>query len=151
MANRVEDRLIPSLYEELLHERFVQLSTVDYQSGGPNVSAISWVHAKNESTILFAVDHRSRIILNVKKQPLIVLNIIANETSYSISGEAHVLAESSSDVPIGLSIIELKINEVRDVMFYGAKIVEEPKFDKTYDREAAQRLDEQVMNELKKH
>lgn len=151
MANRVEDRLIPALYEEFLHERFVQLSTIDHQTGGPNVSALSWVHAKDEFTILFAVDHRSRIITNLEKQPLIVLNIIANETSYSISGSASVIGQSSSDVPIVLSIIKLTIREVRDVMFYGAKIISEPKFNKTYDEEAAKKLDQQVMTELKKH
>lgn len=151
MANRVEDRLIPALYEEFLHERFVQLSTVDYQTGGPNVSALSWVHAKDELTILFAVDQRSRIIKNIEKQQLIVLNIIANETSYSISGIANVDGQSTANVPIDLSIIKLTIQEVRDVMFYGAKIVSEPKFKKTYDEEAATKLDQQVMDELKKH
>ena len=151
MANRVEDRLIPALYEEFLHERFVQLSTIDHQTDGPNVSALSWVHAKDEFTILFAVDHRSRIITNLEKQPLIVLNIIANETSYSISGSASVIGQSSSDVPIVLSITKLTIREVRDVMFYGAKIISEPKFNKTYDEEAAKKLDQQVMKELKKH
>ncbi|TDL35166.1 hypothetical protein E2R51_05460 [Jeotgalibacillus sp. S-D1] len=151
MANRVEDRLDPVLYEEFLSERFVQLSTIDYQTGGPNVSALSWVHAKDELTILFAVHHRSRILSNISKQPLIVLNIIANETSYSISGTARVKGSASSEVPIGLSIIELSIKEVRDVMFYGAKIIAEPKFDKTYDEDAAKKLDQQVMNELKKH
>ncbi|MEW9501439.1 pyridoxamine 5'-phosphate oxidase family protein [Jeotgalibacillus marinus] len=151
MANRVEDRLIPALYEEFLYERFVQLSTIDHQTGGPNVSALSWVHAKDEFTILFAVDHRSRIITNLEKQPLIVLNIIANETSYSISGSASIIGQSSSDVPIVLSIIKLTIREVRDVMFYGAKIISEPKFNKTYDEEAAKKLDQQVMTELKQH
>ncbi|WP_227395648.1 pyridoxamine 5'-phosphate oxidase family protein [Jeotgalibacillus aurantiacus] len=151
MANRVEDKLIPSLYEEFLHERFVQLATVDHQSGGTNVAALSWVHAKDESTILFAVDHRSRIIQNIKKQPLCSLSIIASGSTFSISGKAQEAGQSSSDVPIGLSIIQLSIDEVRDVMFYGAKIVTEPAFAKTYDEEAARRLDEQVMEELRKY
>ncbi|PPA72179.1 pyridoxamine 5'-phosphate oxidase family protein [Jeotgalibacillus proteolyticus] len=151
MANRVEDRLSQELFEELLQERFVQLSTVDFKTGGPNVSALSWVHAKDEFTILFAVDNRSRIIQNIARQPIVALNIIANETSYSIGGRASVQGEASSLIPINLTIIKLEIEEVRDIMFYGAKIVSEPKFNKTYDEEAAKKLDEQVLTELKKH
>lgn len=151
MANRVEDHLTPGLYEEFLHERFVQLATVDAQTGGTNVASLSWVHAKDESALIFAVDHRSRIIQNIDKQPLCSLSIIAGGSTYSISGKAYVVGQSSADVPIGLSIIRLDIDEVRDVMFYGAKIVTEPAFAKTYDEQAARSLDEQVMEELKKH
>ncbi|TFE00277.1 pyridoxamine 5'-phosphate oxidase family protein [Jeotgalibacillus salarius] len=151
MANRVEDHLTPGLYEEFQHERFVQLATVDAQTGGTNVASLSWVHAKDEATLIFAVDHRSRIIQNIGKQPLCSLSIIAGGSTYSISGKAKVVGQSSADVPIGLSIIELNIDEVRDVMFYGAKIVTEPAFAKTYDEQAARNLDQQVMGELQKH
>ncbi|KIL47579.1 pyridoxamine 5'-phosphate oxidase family protein [Jeotgalibacillus campisalis] len=151
MANRIESKLIPALFEELLNERFVQIASIDHETGGPMINALSWVHAKDESVILFAVDKRSRIISNIEKNPLIALNIIANETCYSISGSAHTAGRSSGEVPIELAIVRLAIKEVRDIMFYGAKIVEEPKFDKTYDQEAAEKLDAQVMNDLKKH
>ena len=67
MANQVEPKLIKPLYDELQKERFVTLATVDYETGGPNVSAISWVLAKDESTIYFAVDNRSRILANLLK------------------------------------------------------------------------------------
>ncbi|MDG5470155.1 pyridoxamine 5'-phosphate oxidase family protein [Jeotgalibacillus sp. ET6] len=151
MANRIESKLTPALFDELLNERFVQVASIDHETGGPMISALSWVHAKDESTILFAVDKRSRIIANISRHPLVALNIIANETCYSISGNAQTTGSSSDKVPIELAIVQLAIKEVRDIMFYGAKIVEEPKFDKTYDQEAAMKLDAQVMNELKKH
>jgi hypothetical protein len=35
-------------------------------------------------------------------------------------------------------------------MFYGSKIVTEPQYDKTYDKNAAARLDTQVMEAMKK-
>ncbi|WP_409253566.1 pyridoxamine 5'-phosphate oxidase family protein [Bacillus sp. SCS-153A] len=150
MANRVETRLIPVLFEELQRERFITVSTVDYETGGPNVSAISWVYAEHEERILFAVDSRSRIVKNIQTNPLIVLNIIANESSYSICGNALLKSERLKDVPINLSLVSLSISEVRDVMFYGSRISVEPQYEKTYDKEAADRLDRQVIEAMKK-
>lgn len=149
MANQVESMLISSLYDFLQRERFVTIATVDFETGGPNVSAISWVYAPNQNHVVFAVDNRSRIVQNIKKSPFVVMNVIANESTYSIYGEAVIKNEKIENVPLKLALVEIKINEVRDVMFYGAKIASEPKYEKTYDREAAARLDRQVMDAIK--
>jgi uncharacterized pyridoxamine 5'-phosphate oxidase family protein len=150
MPNQVEPRLIKPLYDELQKERFVTLATVDYETGGPNVSAISWILAKDEEIINFAVDNKSRIIQNIKQNNKVVINLIANESTYSIQGEATLKNERLQDVPLKLALIEIRIHEVRDVMFYGSKIVTEPQYDKTYDKNAAARLDTQVMEAMKK-
>lgn len=149
MANQVEPKLIKPLFEGLQKERFVTLATVDHETGGPNVSAISWVLAKDEETVFFAVDNRSRIIENIKSNNKAVINLIANESTYSISGDASVKQEKLEGVPLKLALVEIKISEVRDVMFYGSKIVAEPQYDKTYDKDAAARLDKQVMDAMK--
>ncbi|MEW8971820.1 pyridoxamine 5'-phosphate oxidase family protein [Mesobacillus jeotgali] len=150
MANQVEPKLIKPLFDELQKERFVTLATVDHETGGPNVSAISWVLAKDEDTVYFAVDNRSRIIENIKSNDKAVINLIANESTYSISGTASVKQEKLEGVPLKLALVEIKISEVRDVMFYGSKIVAEPQYDKTYDKDAAARLDNQVMDAMRK-
>ncbi|MFT9600812.1 pyridoxamine 5'-phosphate oxidase family protein [Mesobacillus sp.] len=150
MANQVEPKLIKPLVDELQKERFVTLATVDHETGGPNVSAISWVLAKDEGTVYFAVDNRSRIIENIKSNDKAVINLIANESTYSISGTASVKQEKLEGVPLKLALVEINISEVRDVMFYGSKIVAEPQYDKTYDKDAAARLDKQVMDAMRK-
>lgn len=150
MANQVEPKLIKPLFDELQKERFVTLATVDHETGGPNVSAISWVLAKDEDTVYFAVDNRSRIIENIKSNDKAVINLIANESTYSISGTASVKQEKLEGVPLKLALVEIKVGEVRDVMFYGSKIVAEPQYDKTYDKDAAARLDNQVMDAMRK-
>lgn len=150
MANQVEPMLTEELYEMLQKERFVTVSTVDYETGGPNVSAISWVFAPSKEGVRFAVDNRSRIIENINANSKVVLNVIGNESTYSISGTAIVKVDKMEDVPLKLALVEIQINEVRDVMFYGSKISVEPKYEKTYDKEAADKLDEQVMNAMKK-
>jgi uncharacterized pyridoxamine 5'-phosphate oxidase family protein len=150
MANQVEPRLIGPLYDELQKERFVTLATVDHETGGPNVSAISWVLAIDDSTIYFAVDNRSRVLDNIKKNNLAVINIIANESTYSIQGEASMKEDRLKEVPLKLALVKISIKEVRDVMFYGSKIVTDPQYEKTYDKTAAERLDKQVMEAMKK-
>lgn len=150
MANQVENKLIKPLFDELQKERFITIATVDYETGSPDVNAISWVLAKNEKIIYFAIDSRSRMVQNIKQNQKAVINLIANESTYSIKGEVNVKLDNLNDVPLKLSLIEMRITEVRDVMFYGSKIVNDPQYDKTYDRKAAVRLDQQVMDAMKK-
>ncbi|WP_080846654.1 pyridoxamine 5'-phosphate oxidase family protein [Cytobacillus gottheilii] len=150
MANRVETQLIEPLYGEMQKERFVTLATVDYETGGPNVHTLSWVLAKDKKTVLFAVESHSRIIQNIENNNQVIIYMIANESAYSIAGVTTIKEEVHEDLPLKLALVSLRIEEVRDVMFYGSKITIQPQFDKTYDREAASRLDEQVMNAIKK-
>lgn len=150
MANEVEPKLIQPLYDELQKERFVTLASIDHQTGGPNVSALSWLFAKDESTINFAVDNRSRILENIRKNNLIVINLNTNESSYAILGEAVIKEERIKELPLKLALIEVAIKEVRDVMFYGSKIITDVQYDKTYDKTAAEKLDRQVMEAIKK-
>lgn len=150
MVNQVEAKLIQPIFELLQSERFVTLATIDFETGGPNVSALSWVFASNDDTILFAVDNRSRIIENIQHNNRVVVNLIANESTYSISGQAIVKQEKMEDVPLKLALVQMNIAEVRDVMFYGSKIVVEPQYEKTYDKVAAERLDKQVMEAMRK-
>lgn len=150
MANQVEPILTDELMPLLQKERFVTLATVDHETGAPNVSAISWVYAPDKNSVLFSVDNRSRIIENIKAKSDVVINLIGNESTYSISGKASVKTEKLEGVPLKLAVVEIAISEVRDVMFYGSKISVEPKYEKTYDPQAAAKLDKQVMDAMKK-
>ncbi|MBM7692413.1 general stress protein 26 [Peribacillus deserti] len=149
MANRVESQLTEILFQSLQKERFVILSTVDFETGGPNVNALSWVLAKDVQTIYFAVDNRSRIIENINKHKKTVLTLLVDESTFSVSGDAFIKMQKMDDVPLKLALIQMTINEVRDVMFYGSKIVTEPEYDKTYDKKAAERLDHQIMEAMR--
>lgn len=149
MANRNESYLIPDLFEALQTERLSFFSTVDAETGAPFMNAVSWVHASNDQTLRVAVDSRSKIIDNIHKNSLVSLAVFASGSTYTISGSAKVLSERLDDVPLKASVIEIAITEVRDVMFYGSKIAVEPAYEKTYDLEAAEKLDRQIMTALK--
>lgn len=149
MANQVETQLSEELKSFLQKERYVTIATIDFETGGPNVNAISWVYAPDEKRILFAVDNRSRIVENIRKSKQVTMTIITNGTTYSISGNASVKEEKMDGVPLKLAELEIEVNAVRDVMFYGAKIVNDVEYEKTYDQAAAAKLDRQVMDAMK--
>lgn len=149
MANRNEQYLVPDLFEALQKEKMAFLSTVDADTGAPFMNAISWVFAVDETTLRIAVESKSKILNNIKKTPLVSLAVFAGESTYTISGKARVAQERLKEIPLKASMIEIAISQVRDVMFYGSKIAVEPIYEKTYDLQAAEKLDQQVMKALK--
>ncbi|HJV45671.1 MAG TPA: pyridoxamine 5'-phosphate oxidase family protein [Bacillota bacterium] len=150
MAETVSNSLNEQLLPLLQKERFVLLSTIDQETGAPNVSAISWIYAPNAATVVFAVDNRSRIVVNINNKPQVVLSLIGAGSVFSIAGDAKVVRDKMEGVPLKLAKVEVSISEVRDIMFYGSKISVEPQYEKTYDKLAAEKLDQQVMTALKK-
>lgn len=134
----------------LQEEPFALLSTVDHESGAPSVSAISWLLAKDERTVRLAVDQRSRIVTNLKKQPLCTLTLIGAGSVHAVYASAKVASEALEGVPFKLVCFDLDISAVRDAMFYGARISAAPQYEKTYDKRAAEKLDTQVFEAMKK-
>ncbi|KEK25881.1 pyridoxamine 5'-phosphate oxidase family protein [Bacillus gaemokensis] len=149
MANVVEPTLTDSLVQSLREEHIVTIATIDFERTVPNVSAISWVYAMDETSIRFAVDQRSRIAENLRHHAGVVLTIMVNESVFSISGEATILTDRMEGLPLKLTIVEVAVQEVRDVMFYGAKLATKPTYEKTYDLRAAAKLDNQVLAAMK--
>ncbi|UJF35112.1 pyridoxamine 5'-phosphate oxidase family protein [Paenibacillus hexagrammi] len=138
------------LFVVLQKEKFLILNTLDADSGYPSVHAISWVYAKDPGTLRFAVDARSRIVSNLQKNPHVSLSFIGAGSVHAINGSARVVTDSLEDVPFKLACVDVDIESVHDAMFYGARIVTEPEYEKTYDKRAADKLDGQVFDAMKK-
>ena len=107
------------------------------------------MYAVSKTSIRFAVDQRSRIVENIRHSTGVVLTIMANESVFSISGAGEILTDRMEGIPLKLTVIEVNVQEVRDVMFYGAKLAIEPTYEKTYDLRAAKKLDNQVLAGMK--
>lgn len=150
MAEVIAEVLTDQLHDKLQKEQFVLLSTIDAETGGPWVSAVSWVYAPEPGRIRLAVGHRSRIVANVEADPRVVLTVVGPDSTYAVHGRAQVVEKPMEGVLIKLARIDVSVEAVRDAMFYGAKIVQEPAYEKTYDEEAAAKLDHQVLNALRK-
>lgn len=141
--------LSPNLFSQLQKEKLILLQTIDAETTAPSVNAISWVYAVDPSKIRFAVDSRSRIIANVKGNPRAAITLFAEGTVHAVHGNASIVKELE-DVPFKLTCVEFEIEAVHDAMFYGARISVEPEYEKTYDKRAAEKLDQQVYTAMKK-
>ncbi|MDA8353898.1 MAG: nitroreductase/quinone reductase family protein [Firmicutes bacterium] len=150
MAEEVSSQLTETLLHKLQEEPYALLATVDAETGIPVVNAVSWIFAPNEKHLRVAVGHRSRVIANVKANPAVTITLIGPETTYSIVGRARVAHERLQGVQIKAVGIVIDIEKVDDVMFHGGQVVKEPQYTKTYDREAAEKLDRQVMEAIKR-
>ena len=148
MAEIVAHSLTQDLLPLLQTERLATLTTVG-QDSTPYVNAISWVHAPNLATVYLAVDSRSLVLENIRNHEEVVLTIFGAGSIYAVAGKAKVKISRMDHVPIKLSMVELVVDEVRDVMFYGASLTACPKFEKTYDAHAAEQLDKLVLEALK--
>lgn len=141
--------LSEALVRSLRKERLVLLSTIDCESGSPTISAISWVYAPDDRTVRFAVDARSRLVRNLQNRPEATIAVFAEGSLYAVYGKARLVSESLAGVPIKLACFDVAVEAVRDAMFYGARISVEPEFEKTYDRRAAEKLDNQVFEAMR--
>ncbi|MEK8129693.1 pyridoxamine 5'-phosphate oxidase family protein [Paenibacillus filicis] len=142
--------LSDQLIEHLQQEALTLLSTIDHEHGSPTMNAVSWLFAKDASTIRFAVDQRSRIGTNIKVNPLVTLTYVGAGSVHAIYGKARLVAEALEEVPFKLVCFDINITEVRDAMFYGARISVQPEYEKTYDKRAADKLDTQVFSAMRK-
>lgn len=143
-------QLTDSLLEMLQSETFVLLSTVDAETGGPTSTAISWLYAVNAGTIRLAIDHRSRLVANMKTNPLITITVFGEGSVHAINGRASVKTDPLPDLPFKLCCFDVEIEAVRNALFYGAQLSSAPRYAKVYDERAAEKLDGQVFSAMQK-
>lgn len=148
--SEVPTALSEELLAQLQKEKFILLSTIDADTGGPANNAISWVYAPNSSTVRFAIDARSRIVGNLEKNPNATVAFFALGSLHVVYGKAKLVTEQLEGVPFKLTCYDIAIDAVRDAMFYGSRIIAEPEYEKTYDKRAAEKLDNQVFDAMKK-
>lgn len=146
MLNALPD----ALFSQMQDEKFVLLHTVDAETGSPTSSAISWVYAVDPKRLRVALDSRSRLLTNLKQNEKASVTIFGAGTVHAVYGKAMLVTDALEDVPFQLACFDIAIDDVRDAMFYGAKLKVEPEYEKTYDKRAAEKLDNQVFSAMKK-
>ncbi|GIP39650.1 hypothetical protein J31TS4_29300 [Paenibacillus sp. J31TS4] len=149
MADPV-NALPESLLPKLRHNAFVFLTTLDADTGAPQMNAVSWVHAVSPERIRIAVDRRSRIVANVQSRPDVAASFFGDNSFHTVNGTARIIADPLEDVPLKLACLEIEVAAVRDAMFYGSRVSVEPEYEKTYDQRAADKLDGQVFDAMTK-
>lgn len=142
--------LTEALFNQLQKENFVLLHTVDSESGSPTSNAISWIYAINVNRLRISLDSRSRLIANLKAHPAVCVTLFGEGSVHVMYGQAHFVTDRLEGVPFPLACVEIEVETVRDAMFYGARLSVLPETEKTYDIRAAERLDNQVFDAMRK-
>ncbi|MHA0855824.1 pyridoxamine 5'-phosphate oxidase family protein [Paenibacillus sp. CMAA1364] len=143
-------QMTDALFSQLKSETFVLLNTIDAETGGPTSSAISWIYALNASTLRIAIDHRSRLVENIRNNPMVTITVFGDSKVHAINGRASVALDPLPELPFKLCCFDISIEAVRNALFYGAQLSSAPQYIKTYDQRASEKLDVQVFSAMQK-
>ncbi|WP_246939383.1 pyridoxamine 5'-phosphate oxidase family protein [Bacillus pinisoli] len=136
------DALPEALVETLKKEVIVSLITVN-EHNNPEVSAVSWVLSSEDGKkIGIAVGHKGSSMSNVQQNPNVTLGFFADESYYSVKGTGTV--SEIIEKTMKYRVITVDVKEVEDVIFYGGKVTQQPAYEKTYDAQLAEKLDNEV-------
>ncbi|WP_456275288.1 pyridoxamine 5'-phosphate oxidase family protein [Bacillus sp. AK128] len=136
------DTLPEALIETLKTEVIVSLITVTPENT-PDVTAISWLlPSEDGKKVCIAVGHKGQSMSNLQQNPNATLGFFANESYYSVKGTATV--SEIIEKTMKYRVITVDVKEVEDVIFYGGKVTQQPAYEKTYDQQLAEKLDNEV-------
>ncbi|NHN33428.1 pyridoxamine 5'-phosphate oxidase family protein [Paenibacillus agricola] len=140
--------LSTEMMEQLQGQNIVFINVVDKESGDIYSTVLSWVYAVSPKAIRFAIDAKSDFVRILLDDPRLVLNFVSKETVYSVKGKAAVKVARTEELTLKMALLEVDVEEVRDIIFYGGKIETQPKFVKTYKVELIKKLDDEMKNAL---
>jgi hypothetical protein len=120
------------------------LSTIHKDSGAIQQNVVSWIHPFKANVLRIAVAAKSQIVTNIEENDHINFSFFYEKSIVSSQSKAKIITKKIPEVPFPLALIEFAVNELHDIMFYGAEIAHEPIHLKTYNNEAAKKLDIQV-------
>ena len=138
------------LFTHLQQQSFVLLHTTDAELGRPTSSAISWIFAPARERLRFAIDTRSSLSANLEAHPHVCVTVFASSGVYAVHGQAVLVATVLEDVPFEVSCFDIEIDSWRNAMYAGSRLVAAPVAEKTYDQRAADKLDGQVFDAMRK-
>lgn len=142
--NKPMHELTADMISLLQGQTIVLLNALHKQKERVYSTALSWVYAIDGKTVRFAIDAKSEFVNVLEEVPDVVLNFVGLESVYSAIGKASVKMRMTEGITLKLAILEVQVEEVRDIIFYGGKIVTDPAFVKTYNADLAKKLDQEV-------
>ena len=143
-----QKKLNSELIKLLQGEKIISLITNDVKTGQSDLAMISWVVANSEGDrINFAIGHNASSARNIQNDPNVILGVIGAGSCFAIKGNGKV--SEIIEGTIKIRIVSVEIESVEDVMFYGGKITMEPEYEKTYNKELAEKLDNEVYGVLR--
>ena len=143
-----QKKLNSELIKLLQGEKIISLITNDVKTGQSDLAMISWVVANSEGDrINFAIGHNASSARNIQNDSSVILGVIGVGSCFAIKGNGKV--SEIIEGTIKIRIVSVEIESVEDVMFYGGKVTKVPEYEKTYNKELAEKLDNEVYGALR--
>jgi len=119
------NELPPELVQFLTGGQCCVVATID-DSGAPATTLMTWVSARDPLTLTLAVDQRSRALRNLRKRPLVAIEVLGDGLCYGLRGHAEVEKETMDAAPFPSALVAVRIEECRDhgapgVKFFGPR------------------------------
>ncbi|SCW33492.1 hypothetical protein SAMN04487970_100393 [Paenibacillus tianmuensis] len=146
--SKVIAELSPEMVQQLQGQNIVFLNIVNRETGDIYSTCLSWVYAVSPTAIRFAIDAKSDFVQILQQDPRLIMNFIVQETVFSVKGKAAVKVAKTEGLTLKMALIEVTVEEIRDIMFYGGKIVTQPAFVKTYKEDLIKKLDDEMRTAL---
>ena len=116
----------------------------------PYTTFITWLTAKDEKTIRFALSKDSVSTENLKNNPYASVELFGEGFAISVFGKTKLIVDEIEELPFPVSVFEMEVEKVVDNLFPGATITGRIPFEHTGDPVQASEFDRIVMEELKK-
>ncbi len=147
--NEARTELSQELVSFLQAPQLVLVTTLDAERKWPTNNLITWVYAKDPTTVRLVADAKGRVLGNIRADERVLLTVMAHGACHTIEGTGRIIAEEIQGVSLKLGCAEVKVRAVRDVTFWGGKITAEPQYDVTYDKALKEKLDTGVFEAMK--
>lgn len=147
MANKATFELTRAQQDTLNEMPLTFLVAFDEAKRWPITHAISWVQARDAVTIRLALTRNSHVITMLMKERTASLIFIESGQTYNVVLTQLQEFDPTVKPSLHLRFFEGHVEEVRNISFYGAAFGQ-PDIVKTYDIEAAEKLDREVKESL---
>jgi len=124
----------------------VVIATVD-EDGCPRASPFHWIVAKDKKTLRVAVNPRHVTYENIKRDGRVMVCVLdQGNIAIGIKGRAQVVKEDIESVPWLITMVEIKIHEVKSDALAWVPITHGVRFETT---KQVKDLDRKAFDELK--
>ncbi|MDF2608151.1 MAG: hypothetical protein K0S34_2347 [Bacillales bacterium] len=148
MKKRLENNMSTELISHLQNSNIVIVTTVDSEAKPVNRS-VSWIYAISDKKIRMVVDSNSKILSSLHLNNNIAVTVFLNESVYQITGVAKLKKDNIEGIPFKVSMIEISVKQVENIMFFGSKLIKYPEYIKTNNEEKSKQLDEIIFKDMK--
>jgi len=126
----------------------IVLTTAD-KNGELHTTFITWVYPVDDKTLRLALSPNAKSAKNMQETGKVAIMVFSANTALALYGNAKLVLERIEEVKFPVSVFEVSIQRMEDVLLPGGTVVGTIPFMHTGDLQMAGELDELVLSALR--